>query len=102
MRPVPRANPPTSNRPTISFSDAERMLISDHYGAREIRLASAPRVVRNAPLPCNSCYKRLPVDLDRRLPPVRRGYARVVVGSDVALIELNTLRVVDVLPGIAG
>ncbi len=102
VRSVPRPRAPAAARPTVSFSDAERLLIADHYGASEIRLVAAPRIVRNAPLPRGATYKALPALLDQRLPPARRGYARVRVGSDVALVELNSLMVVDVLPGIAG
>jgi len=99
---VPATPRPSAARPTISFSDAERMVIADHYGASDIRLVAAPRIARNAPLPRGVSYRPLPVELDKRLPPVRRGYARVLVGSDIGLVELNSLIVVDVLPGIAG
>lgn len=103
LRPVklPRRDA-VAARPLIAFSDAERLVIADHYGASEIRLVGAARVVRNAPLPRGTAYRPLPTELDRRLPPARRGYARVRVGADVALVELNSLIVVDVLPGIAG
>ncbi len=52
---------------------------------------------RNGHLPPGLEKKALPPSLARQLPPVPRGYERVVVDNDVLLIELASGLIVDIL-----
>lgn len=42
----------------------------------------------------------LPDDLEKKLPPIREQFKRVVVDDDVVLIERGTNRVLDILEGV--
>jgi len=52
---------------------------------------------RGKPLPPGIAKQQLPDSLLRRLPPVPRGYERVVVDGKVLLIEIATQVIRDVL-----
>jgi len=57
----------------------------------------ARQLQRNGKLPPGLEKRRLPQDLERRLPPRDRRFERVVVDTDVVLIETATNVVLDVL-----
>jgi hypothetical protein len=57
----------------------------------------AKNIARGKPLPPGLARESLPYDLRRELPPLPRGYERVVVAGKILLIEVATQVVRDVL-----
>jgi hypothetical protein len=57
----------------------------------------AKNIARGKPLPPGLAKESLPYDLRRELPPLPRGYERVVVAGKILLIEVATQVVRDVL-----
>ena len=55
---------------------------------------------KNGALPPGLQKKALPTGLQTRLPPVPRGYERVIVDTDVLLVEAATGVVRDVISGV--
>ncbi len=62
----------------------------------------AMQLEKNGTLPPGLAKRDLPADLARRLPKRDDGTERVVVDSDVVLIETATGVVLDILRGVAG
>ncbi|GAB3438751.1 hypothetical protein [Insolitispirillum peregrinum] len=85
------------------FADNERSAISGYYGklppgqVKHGRIPPGHQVVRGGTLPVGYGAP-LPPGLQKRLPP-RPGYERVVVGSDVLLVEIASRVIVDILTG---
>lgn len=85
------------------FIDIERQTVVSYYGklppgqAKKGRIPPGFQAKRGAYLPAGY-GDPLPEVLVVRLPP-RPGYERVVVGSDVVLMETATRMIVDVLTG---
>jgi hypothetical protein len=90
----------------IVFGDRDRAIISDYYraapggGPKSMPPGHAKQLARNGTLPPGIAKKQLPGDLIGRLPPVPRGYDRVIIGSDVVLVQLSTNTIMDVIQGI--
>jgi len=84
------------------ISAHERMLIHD-YCANRVRAAQDTRIVSglrdNHPLPPRLAYHYLPARLESRLEPLPQPYARVVVGTDVLVINRHTRMIVDLARG---
>ena len=84
------------------ISAHERMLIHD-YCANRVRAAQNGRIVSglraNRPLPSRLTYHRLPARLENQLEPLPQPYARVVVGTDVLVINRHTRMIVDLARG---
>ena len=57
----------------------------------------AKNLARGKPLPPGLAKESLPYDLQRQLPPLPRGYERVIVAGKILLIEVATQVVRDVL-----
>ena len=57
----------------------------------------AKNIARGKPLPPGLARDSLPYDLRRELPPLPRGYERVIVAGKIVLIEVATQVVRDVL-----
>ncbi len=88
----------------VTFTPAERSTIQDYFSRSKQKADRLPpgiakNVGRGKPLPPGIAKKALPQDLLRRLP-ARDGYDRVIIGSDILLIELATGVVVDALRGV--
>ncbi len=62
----------------------------------------AMQLEKNGTLPPGLAKRDLPADLARRLPARGDGTERVIVDSDVVLIETATGVVLDILRGVAG
>lgn len=60
------------------------------------------QVQRNGTLPpgLQRRIEPLPVALENELPPLVQGLARVVLGRDVLLIEVNSSRILDILTNV--
>lgn len=96
----------------VVFSDSDRHLIRSYYEPRYKKLppgqvkkgrippGHAWRVRQLQPLPEEAYWRYLPHDLDRRLSPLPAEYVRVVIGTDVAIMNIRTRVVVDVLEDI--
>ena len=48
-------------------------------------------------LPPGIAKKRLPDDLDSRLPPVRKGYERAEIDGEIVLIDIASQQIADVI-----
>ncbi len=55
------------------------------------------KLERGGTLPPGIAKKYLPEDLDRDLPPAPSGYERIIHGSDVLLVEIDTGKVADII-----
>jgi hypothetical protein len=90
----------------IVFGDRDRAIISDYYraapggGPKSMPPGHAKQLARNGTLPPGIAKKQLPGDLIGRLPPVPRGYDRVIIGSDVVLVQVSTNTIVDIIQGV--
>ena len=87
-----------------AFTELERHQIVQYYQTRAVAPKRLPpgiakNLARGKPLPPGIAKKFLPQDLDATLP-ARPGYERIVVGSDVLLIDAATLVVTDILRGV--
>ncbi len=96
----------TSVSVNIVFGDRDRAIIGDYYraapggGPKSMPPGHAKQLARNGTLPPGIAKKQLPGDLIGRLPPVPRGYDRVIIGSDVVLVQISTNTIMDVIQGI--
>lgn len=96
----------------IVFTDHDRRLINDYYAPRYKKLppgqakrgrlppGHAWQVRRNQPVPEDARWRYLPVELEQRLTRLPPEYVRVVVGTDVAIMNVRSRVVVDVLEDI--
>ena len=91
---------------SVVFTAVERRLIADYYAdpqhagpASDRRLPPgiAKKVARGGALPPGIAKRYLPDDLERRLRPTPPGVTRVVMGSDVLLVEVATGLIYDVI-----
>lgn len=95
------------------LTEIERRLIRDYFGgvsradlppglAKRDRLPPglARQIQRNGTLPPGLSGHRLPDDLLHRLPRRGDGYDRVIVGSDVILIERGTRLILDIMENV--
>lgn len=87
-----------------AFTITERNLITQYFQNHNVRSQRLPpgiakNLARGKPLPPGIAKRFLPEDLNAALP-VRSGYERLIVGSDVLLIDLTTRVVVDILRGV--
>lgn len=89
----------------IVFGDRDRAIITDYYrsaggGPKSMPPGHAKQLARNGTLPPGIAKKQMPGDLIGRLPPVPRGYDRVIIGSDVVLIQISTNTIMDIIQGV--
>jgi hypothetical protein len=97
---------------TPAFSGAEIQIIRDYYShahddggkaksGKQKQNALPPGIAKNLargkPLPPGIAKKALPGDLNRRLPPVRDGYERIIVDGRVLLVGIATQVIHDIL-----
>lgn len=97
----------------VVFSDHDRVLIRDFYGppprglppglAKQGKVppGHAWRMRHHAPIPPDVAWRQLPYDLERRLARLPDGYVRVIVGTDIGIMNVRTRVVVDLLEDIA-
>jgi len=92
----------------VAFTDRDRVVIQDYYHRLPPGLAKkgkippghAYRLRRNDGIPPDVAWEYLPPDVEGRLSRLPDGYARIVIGADVAIMNARTRVVVDVLEGI--
>jgi hypothetical protein len=91
-----------------AFSDGERSVIVDFFRSNPTQAERLPpgiarNLERGKPLPPGIARRSLPSGLEGRLPTRDGGrYARILVGSDVVLIEVGSDLVLDILRGVLG
>ncbi len=94
----------------ISFSDSEIQIISSYYkrdeavshrGKKNHKKGLPPGIAKNLKrgksLPPGIAKQQLPAKLVTVLPPVPKGYERVIIDGRVVLIEIATQVIRDVL-----
>ena len=97
---------------TAAFTAAEKSVIEEFFGrpattdeesgeAKEAKEAKSGKGGKSK-LPPGLAKRDLPADLTRRLPKRDDGTERVIVDSDVVLVEAATGVVLDILRGVAG
>jgi hypothetical protein len=98
----------TSSPPAASgmqFSQAERDTITRFYMPANGRSPSSVKPSQRAKvgdlLDSGQRPNKLPVDLARRLPDLPAPYTRLTLGSDVVLLNRDSLAIVDVIPQVA-
>ena len=87
----------------IIFSGGDRQAI-DQFFRRHVTQGVAnggkarkePLLIRDR-LPEGVATRPLPSALDRGLPPLPSGYARLIVGRDVLLVERRSRTIVDIM-----
>ncbi len=90
---------------SIRFSDAEIRIINDYYRRYPASAASLPpgiakNLARGKPLPPGIAKRYLPNNLVGLLPAPLAGTNRVIVGSDIFLVELSTGLILDVIEAV--
>lgn len=107
---VPARDPYYSVR--VVFTDRDRHLINDYYApryrslppglAKKDRLppGHAWRARPNQTIHDEARWRYLPYELEQRLTRLPPEYVRVVIGTDVVLMNVRTRVVVDVLEGV--
>ncbi|MEJ2109069.1 MAG: hypothetical protein P8Z37_03975 [Acidobacteriota bacterium] len=99
-------------RSTVSavFSDRDRQVIGDYYARHKAKkvppgLAKkdqlppglARQVVKKGTLPPGLQGRALPQDLESRLSRLSDGYRRVIIGTDIAILNTNTQVIADII-----
>lgn len=93
----------------VVFSDHDRALISDYYRGYyrglppglakqgKVPPGHAKKLYRNQPVPPGLEWRNLPGDLEGRLSRLPEGYARVIVGADVGIMNVRTRVIMDLI-----
>ena len=96
----------------VVFSDRDRSLIRDYYRTSyrplppglakqgKIPPGHAKKLIRNAPVPHDYRWNSIPSALEDRLSRLPDGYVRITVGADIAIMNVRTRVVVDLLEDI--
>lgn len=91
--------------PGMAFSQADKTSIVQYYTAeREKRMTQAPAPTQYKPgdvLQSGMRPNKLPIDLANRLADLPASYTRLIVGSDVILVNRDNHQIADVIPQIA-
>ena len=101
---IEKSVPAASVTLEATFTASEQNLITQYFQNHKVATHKLPpgiakNLARGKPLPPGIAKKLLPKDLETTLP-ARSDYERVIVGSDVLLIEVTTQVVTDILRGI--
>lgn len=87
----------------ILFTGGDRQTVDAffrRYGANGDSEGTAarrdPLLIRDR-LPQGAAVRPLPSALDAKLPPLPNGYARVIVGRDIVLLERNSHTILDIM-----
>jgi hypothetical protein len=87
----------------ILFSGGDRQTIdqffrrhASHGTDNGTKPRREPLLIRER-LPGSVATRPLPYALDRELPPLPSGYARLIVGRDVLLVERRSRTIVDIM-----
>jgi hypothetical protein len=87
----------------ILFTGEDRQTIDQFFrrhitpSARNVAKAARKPLLIRERLPQDARTRPLPDALDDRLPPLSTGYARVIVGRDVLLLERRSHTILDIV-----
>lgn len=96
----------------VVFSDQDRAIIQDYYRTYyrglppglakkgKIPPGHAAKLRRYQGVPPGVSWEYLPSDVERRLSRLPDGYARVVIGADIAILNTRTRVVLDLIEDI--
>jgi protein involved in sex pheromone biosynthesis len=87
------------SRNGAGFSSSDREQIKNYYAQSQVGTASrntSSGLVKRDVLPRSPSNKALPATLENRLSKLPNGYRRLVVGSDVVVINTRTRVIVDI------
>jgi hypothetical protein len=96
----------------VVFTDHDRRLINDYYEPRYRKLppgqakrdrlppGHAWRARHNQPIHEDARWRYLPNELDQRLSRLPSEYVRVIIGTDMVIMNVRTRVVVDMLEDI--
>ena len=96
----------------VVFSDSDRRILRDYYRvdyralppglAKQGKLppGHAKRYRVNQPLPPEADWRYLPYNVERQLSRLPEDYVRVIVGADVAIMNVRTRIIVDLIEDI--
>ncbi|TCJ11864.1 hypothetical protein EZJ19_13725 [Parasulfuritortus cantonensis] len=87
------------------FSDRDVAAIRDYYRQGHQPGMTAGRIIKlrqGEAYPFGYTWVSLPRDLEARLSPLPKGYIRVLVGTDIGILDIRTRVVVDLLENLAG
>lgn len=90
------------------FSDHDRAVIREYYGLitglppglakqGKLRPDHTYKLWRHEGIPPGVTLEYLPPEIERRLSRLPEGYAHIVIGSDVAILNARTRVVLDVV-----
>lgn len=97
-------------RVKLVFTEQDRAIIRDYYLAGKKHKKIPPglakkqtlppglrkHLVRHGTLPPGLRGRVLPIELERRLHRLPKGYARLIIGTDIVLIDERTRVILDV------
>ncbi len=92
-----------STERAILFSGEDRQTIDHFFRRHNTQVADNGAKARREPLlirervPQGVPTRPLPYALDHQLPPLPPGYARLILGRDVLLVERRTLTILDIM-----
>lgn len=93
----------------VVFTDSDRRLIRDYYRVDyrslppglakkgKVPPGHAYRFRVNQPLPPDAVWYYLPQNVERRLSRLPEGYVRITFGGDVAIMNVRTRVIVDLI-----
>ena len=96
----------------VVFSDRDRILIRDYFAPRNRHLppglakqgkippGHAKKLQQNVAVPHGYRLESIPRELEDRLSRLPDGYVRITVGADIAIMNVRTRVVVDLLEDI--
>ncbi len=92
---------------TVEMGAGERAQIHQYCVRRHLARSLSPQerrmvsqLYRDGRLPLRLGYHRLPLSLEDRLPPLPQPYVRVLVGTDVLVINRRTRVIADLARGV--
>lgn len=93
----------------VVFSDQDRVLIRDYYRVNyralppglakkgKVPPGHAKRLMRGQPVPPGLEWGYLPERLESRLSRLPEGYVRIIIGADVAIMNVHSRVIMDVI-----
>jgi hypothetical protein len=93
----------------VRFGENDIRLIKDYYAkskkalppglAKKSQLPPGlqKQLMRNGKLPPGLEKRSLPIELERKLSPLPKGYVRLKVGENVLILKTNTDTIVDII-----
>lgn len=99
-------------RVTVVFSDADRRILHDYYRIDyrslppglakkgKVPPGHAHRHRVNQPLPPDAAWYYLPYNVERQLSRLPGDYVRIMIGADVAIMNVHTRVIVDLIENV--